>query len=156
MADKITKVVAGLHEERQALASSDHAADQDDQSAGYLTKADARLQNHKLNVYEQQLNQRQSLFASLLALAVLMWVAFVALAGFLAYSERFDQFSVIVLGFMAAMPTALVLGLMRFVYRREDEASRQVDAPKVTDVSAFISALNELIAAAKGLFKKGD
>lgn len=144
------KTVTGAQEERAELGSSLQL----DQSAGLLPPADSRIQDHKLNLYAQQLNQRQSLFSVLLAAAALMVLTFMVLVAVLASKGAFDTHSVIVLGLTAAMPMGLILGLMRMVYRRDDDSPSKDDEPKVTDVSAFISAVNELISATKGLFKK--
>jgi hypothetical protein len=135
--------------EQEAVALSDSSALSADLSAGNLPKADKDLLRHKLDLYVQQHQQRESLFGLLVAAVVMMYLVF---AWFL-FSEKasITHEKLAVIGLLAAMPTALVLGMMRLVYRRDEEKD---ESPKAPDLSPLITLVKELGEVVKGLWPK--
>lgn len=135
--------------EQEAAALSDSPISSTDLSAGNLSKADKGLQQHKLDLYAQQRQQRETLFGLLVAAVVGMYFVF----AYFLFSEKdnITHEKLAVIGLLAAMPTALALGMMRLVYRRDDEKE---DAPKAPDLSPLITLVKELGEVIKGLWPK--
>ena len=135
--------------EQEAVALSSSPASSADLSAGNLPKSDKDLLKHKLDLYVQQHQQRDSLFGLLVAAVVMMYCVF---AWFLfSEKENITHEKLAVIGLLAAMPTALVLGMMRLVYRRDEEKD---ESPKPPDLSPLITLVKELGEVVKGLWPK--
>lgn len=128
---------------------SDRTTSSTDLSAGNLSKADKDLQQHKLDLYAQQRQQRDTLFGLLVAAVVGMYFVF----AYFLFSEKnsITHEKLAVIGLLAAMPTALALGMMRLVYRRDDEKD---DSPKPPDLSPLITLVKELGEVIKGLWPR--
>ena len=135
--------------EQEVAALSDRTTSSTDLSAGNLSKADKDLQQHKLDLYAQQRQQRDTLFGLLVAAVVRMYFVF----AYFLFSEKnsITHEKLAVIGLLAAMPTALALGMMRLVYRRDDEKD---DSPKPPDLSPLITLVKELGEVIKGLWPR--
>lgn len=70
--------------EQEAAALSGSPNSNIDLSAGNLSKADKDLQQHKLDLYAQQRQQRESLFGLLVAAVICMYIVF----AYFLFSEK--------------------------------------------------------------------
>lgn len=135
--------------EQEAASLSARPVSSVDLSAGSLSQADKDLQQHKLDLYAQQHQQRDALFGLLVAAVIAMYAVF----AYFLFSEKnsITHEKLAVIGILAAMPTALVLGIMRLVYRRDEEKDESIKSP---DLSPLITLVKELGEVIKGLWPK--
>jgi carbon starvation protein CstA len=103
--------------------------------------ADIRIQ-----LAQQQLGHRAALFSLAAAGAVIMYMVFVIFL--FANRDSMTHEALIAMGVLALMPTALVLGLMRFVFRKEKER----DDSSHLDVSPLVTLIREVLEVAKELW----
>lgn len=85
----------------------------DDVGQGFPV-ADLRLQ-----LAQQQLRHRESLFSIAVASGVLMYITFAVYL--FSVQDKLEHNRLIALGILAAMPASVMLGLMRFVFRKEKD-----------------------------------
>lgn len=103
----------------------------------------------RLRLAQQQIGHRKWLFGVSIGAAIVMYLVF---AAFLcARANDLDNHSLIALGVLAAMPTSLVLGLMRFVFRRDKDQ----DGDMQHNFSPLVNLVRELLEVVKDLWPKG-
>ena len=108
--------------------------------------------NVRLAMSQQQLRQRESLFSISIAVAVVMYIVFVGFL-FMATGNGLQTNHLVALGILAAMPASLMLGVLRFVFRKDSDGgtgSASDISPLLTIIQHIGEVIKDVLLAKKG------